>query len=41
LISQGFPLVTNDDHETARRAEFVYDSLYRSIDSNRASNEPS
>ena len=29
LISQGFPLVTNNDHETARRAEFVYDSLYK------------
>jgi hypothetical protein len=39
LISHGFPLVTNDDHETARRAEFVYDSLYASIDSAR--NEPS
>ena len=33
LISQGFPLVTNDDHETAARAAFVYDSLYESIES--------
>lgn len=32
LISGGFPLVTNDDHETAARAAFVYDSLYASIE---------
>jgi hypothetical protein len=31
LISRGFPLVTNDDHETAERAMFVYDALYASI----------
>lgn len=31
LISRGFPLVTNDDYETAERASFVYDSLYASI----------
>lgn len=31
LISRGFPLVTNDDHETAKRAFFVYDALYASI----------
>jgi hypothetical protein len=31
LISRGFPLVTNNDHETAERAEFVYDALYASI----------
>lgn len=31
LISRGFPLVTNDDYETARRARFVYDALYASI----------
>ena len=31
LISGGFPLVTNDDHETAERAAFVYDALYASI----------
>ena len=33
LISHGFPMVTNDDQETARRAAFVYDSLYASIES--------
>ena len=33
LISRGFPLVTNDDHETAKRASFVYDALYASIKS--------
>jgi len=32
LISFGFPLVTKDDHETAERAAFVYDSLYASIE---------
>ena len=32
VISQGFPFVTNDDHETAARAAFVYDSLYASIE---------
>ena len=31
LISRGFPLVTNDDHETVRRTRFVYDALYASI----------
>lgn len=31
LISRGFPLVTNNDHETAERASFVYDALYASI----------
>ena len=31
LISGGFPLVTNNDHETAERAAFVYDALYASI----------
>jgi hypothetical protein len=31
LISRGFPLVTNNDHETADRAGFVYDALYASI----------
>ena len=30
-ISQGFPLVTRDDEETAERAAFLYDSLYASI----------
>src|SRR5712691_2818724 len=31
LISRGFPLVTNNDDETAERAAFVYDALYASI----------
>lgn len=31
LISRGFPLVTNNDPETAERAAFVYDALYESI----------
>jgi hypothetical protein len=35
LISRGFPFVTNDDHETAERARFVYDSLYASIAANQ------
>lgn len=33
LISHGFPLVTSDDNETARRAGFLYDALYASIES--------
>jgi len=33
LISHGFPIVTKDDHETAERAAFVYDSIYASIES--------
>ena len=32
LISYGFPLATKDDHETAERAAFLYDSLYASIE---------
>ena len=32
LISHGFPLVTNNDHETAERAAFLYHALYASID---------
>jgi hypothetical protein len=31
LISRGFPLVTNDDHETVEHAAFVYDALYASL----------
>ena len=38
LISRGFPLVTNDDHETARRAAFIYDSLYASIKEDQTPN---
>jgi hypothetical protein len=36
LISRGFPLVTNDDHEAAERAAFVYDALYASIKEDKA-----
>ncbi|HXM34612.1 MAG TPA: chromate resistance protein ChrB domain-containing protein [Pyrinomonadaceae bacterium] len=36
LVSRGFPLVTNNDHETAKRASFVYDALYASIKNNTA-----
>jgi hypothetical protein len=36
LISRGFPLVTNNDHETVDRAAFVYDALYASIKEDRA-----
>ena len=36
LISRGFPLVTNDDHETAERAAFVYEALYASIKQDQA-----
>jgi hypothetical protein len=36
LISRGFPLVTKNDHETAERAAFVYDSLYASIKEDQA-----
>ena len=37
LISRGFPLVTDDDHETVKRASFVYDALYESIKKSFAS----
>jgi hypothetical protein len=37
LISRGFPLMTNDDHETVNRASFVYDALYASIKNTEAS----
>ena len=30
-ISDGFPLVAKDDHETAERASFLYDALYASL----------
>jgi len=30
-ISQGFPLITSDDHETLAKASFLYDALYASI----------
>ena len=31
LISRGFPMVTENDHETAQRAGFLYDALYASL----------
>lgn len=31
LISYGFPLVTEDDQETAERASFLYDALYAGL----------
>lgn len=37
LISRGFPLLTNNDYETAERATFVYDALYASINEDQAS----
>ncbi len=30
-ISQGFPLVTADDHETVERSAFLYDALYAAL----------
>lgn len=30
-ISQGFPLVAGDDHETVARASFLYDALYAAL----------
>ncbi|HEX6769651.1 MAG TPA: chromate resistance protein ChrB domain-containing protein [Candidatus Binatia bacterium] len=30
-ISQGFPLVAKDDHETLEKASFLYDALYASM----------
>jgi hypothetical protein len=30
-ISQGFPLVARDDHDTMDRASFLYDALYASL----------
>ncbi|HET6201540.1 MAG TPA: chromate resistance protein ChrB domain-containing protein [Planctomycetota bacterium] len=32
-ISQGFPRVVRDDHETVERASFIYDSLYAHLKS--------
>ena len=36
-ISQGFPLVTKDDHETVEKAAFLYDALYASIEARQSS----
>lgn len=30
-VSDGFPLVARDDHETVERATFLYDALYASL----------
>jgi hypothetical protein len=30
-ISEGFPLVTRDDHETVQRAAFLYDAFYATL----------
>jgi len=30
-ISDGFPLVTRDDHETVEKATFLYDALYAAL----------
>jgi len=30
-VSQGFPLVAKNDHETVEKASFLYDALYASI----------
>lgn len=30
-ISQGFPLVARDDHETVEKVAFLYDALYASL----------
>jgi hypothetical protein len=35
-ISQGFPLVARDDHETVERAGFLYDALYASVRARQA-----
>ena len=35
LISRGFPLLTQNDHQTTERAAFIYDALYASIKQNQ------
>jgi hypothetical protein len=30
-ISQGFPSVAKDDHETVKKAGFLYDALYAAL----------
>ena len=34
-ISHGFPLVTQDDHETVEKGAFLYDSLYAALQQQR------
>ncbi|HLN98329.1 MAG TPA: chromate resistance protein ChrB domain-containing protein [Pyrinomonadaceae bacterium] len=41
LISRGFPRVTKNDQETAKRAAFLYDALYASIAEDRTNQEGS
>jgi len=36
LVSRGFPLLTNNDYETAEQAAFIYDALYASIKQDQA-----
>jgi hypothetical protein len=37
-ISHGFPLVTQDDHETIEKGAFLYDSLYAALQKRCAEN---
>src|SRR5215204_1524856 len=37
-ISHGFPLVTQDDHETVEKGGFLYDSLYAVLQQQRTEN---
>ena len=37
-ISRGFPLVTQNDHETIEKGAFLYDSLYAALQQRRAEN---
>lgn len=39
-ISDGFPLVAKDDHETVERAAFLYDALYASLRERAAAGAP-
>ncbi|MGH7887569.1 MAG: chromate resistance protein ChrB domain-containing protein [Candidatus Binatia bacterium] len=34
-ISHGFPLVTQNDHETVEKASFLYDALYAALQAER------
>lgn len=38
-ISQGFPLVTKDDHETVDKAGFLYDALYAAIQARQSARQ--
>jgi hypothetical protein len=39
-ISQGFPSVARDDHETLERAAFLYDALYASLKARQGKDSP-